>query len=227
MECIILAGGFGTRLGSVVSDVPKCLAPVAGQPFLAYILKQLEAHFADHVILSLGYKHEMVIDFLRTKAFTFKISWVIEKEPLGTGGGIKLALAKAKNNEVFVLNGDTFFDVNLQQMKSAITDTDKAAIALKPLNKFERYGSVQMNEQNVITDFEEKQFKEQGLINGGIYLLNRRNAGLNNFEDKFSFEKDFLKPEAATGMLKGFVSDTYFIDIGIPEDYYKAQEDFK
>lgn len=227
MECIILAGGLGTRLSGVVSDVPKCMAPVAGVPFLEHILTYLENQFVDHVIFSLGYKSEVVVDYLRQKAFTFKTSWVLEPEPLGTGGGIRRALAKSKEPVVFVLNGDTMFDVDLRAMQHAFSDDYKAMLALKPMRDFERYGSVQLNDSNEITAFNEKQFQKEGLINGGIYLINKQKAVLDSFPDKFSFEKEFLEPESSAHGLQGFVSEGYFIDIGIPEDYYKAQDDFK
>lgn len=227
MECIVLAGGLGTRLSGVVSDVPKCMAPVAGEPFLAHILRFLELQFVDHVIFSLGYKHEVVIEWLRQKAFTFKTSWVIEQEPLGTGGGIKMALNKAKEKEVFVLNGDTMFDVDLRAMQAEFNREQKAMLALKPMQNFERYGSVQLDEANRIIAFEEKQFKEEGLINGGIYLLNGAKENFAAFPKKFSFEKEFFEPEVAGKTLQGYVSDSYFIDIGIPEDYYRAQTELK
>jgi len=226
MECIILAGGLGTRLSSVVSDVPKCMAPVAGVPFLEHVLRYLEAQFADHVILSLGYKSEAVIEYLRQKAFTFKVSWVLEAEPLGTGGGIRRALMKSKEQQVFILNGDTFFEVDLSAMGAALDPGAKALLALKPMKAYDRYGSVRLGEDNRVIAFEEKQYRDEGLINGGICLLNKARENLSAFPEKFSFEKEFLEPEAARGGLQGFVSDTYFIDIGIPEDYHRAQTDF-
>lgn len=226
MECIILAGGLGTRLSGVVSDVPKCMAPVAGAPFLSHILHYLEQQFVDHVILSLGYKSDVVIEYLRQKAFTFKTSWVLEQEPLGTGGGIRRALMKSKEQQVFILNGDTMFAVDLRAMRQAFDPCYKAMLALKPMARFERYGAVQTDAAGSITAFGEKQFREEGLINGGVYLLNKEREDLAAFPEKFSFEKDFLEPEAGKASLQGFTSDTYFIDIGIPEDYYKAQDDF-
>ncbi len=227
MECILLAGGLGTRLSGVVSDVPKCMAPVAGEPFLFYILRYLERQQADHVIFSLGYKSEVVVEWLRQKAFTFKVSWVIEKEPLGTGGGIKLALQKSKEDHVFLLNGDTFFNVNLKQMRTAFRDTHKAMLALKPMENYDRYGSVSLNEDGTVIAFEEKQYKQKGLINGGIYLLNKAKENLGTFPSRFSFEQDFLTPQQEKNTLQGFLSDGYFIDIGIPEDYYRAQDELK
>ncbi len=226
MEAIILAGGLGTRLSGVVSDVPKCMAPVNGEPFLAYVLNYLEEQGCDAVILALGYKYEVVKDWLNDKGFLFKIHTVIEKEPLGTGGAIRLALNKSHEENVFVLNGDTLFDVDLKAMQQTYSTVDtKAIIALKPLHKFERYGAVQINENSDITAFEEKTFKEEGLINGGIYYINKKAVALENFPDKFSFEKEFLEKNASQKSLKGFVSEGYFIDIGIPEDYKRAQNE--
>lgn len=223
MEAIILAGGLGTRLSSVVNDVPKCMAPVNGKPFLAYLLNYLEDEGCDHVVLSLGYKHEAVIEWLRNNAFLFKTDWVIEKEPLGTGGGIKLAMHKCKEQHVLVLNGDTMFKIDLKKMVSKNEEHIKALIALKPMEKFDRYGAVVMDATQYISGFEEKQFKENGLINGGIYLINRQHEDFSSFPEKFSFEKDFLEKQAGKKSLKGFVSESYFLDIGIPEDYARAQ----
>jgi len=225
MECIVLAGGLGTRLSSELGDLPKCMAPVNGQPFLAYVLNYLETQFVDHVILSLGYRHEAVTDWINTKGFTFKLHRVIEQEPLGTGGGIKLALNKSIKKEVFILNGDTLFDIDLRKMKTHLTAETKAVLALKPMKNFDRYGRVQMDENNNILSFEEKKPCDAGLINGGIYLLNKSLENFKSFPAKFSIEKDFLEKEVQAKTLKGFESDGYFIDIGIPEDYHRAQKE--
>lgn len=227
MECIVLAGGLGTRLQDEVKDLPKCMAPINGKPFLSFVFDYLETQFVDHVILSLGFRYEPVMEWINTKGFTFKLHRVIEKEPLGTGGGIKLALNKSLEKEVFILNGDTLFDVDLRKMKQEMTPTTKALLALKPMNNFDRYGSVQMNEEHIITSFEEKKPCSIGLINGGTYLLNKSLAAFENYPSQFSMEKDFLEKEVDNKSLKGFESDGYFIDIGIPEDYQKAQQEIK
>jgi D-glycero-alpha-D-manno-heptose 1-phosphate guanylyltransferase len=179
----------------------------------------------DQVILALGYKYESIIDWLKTKAFTFKIKWVIEQEPLGTGGGIKRALNKSEEQQVFILNGDTLFKVDLRQMRAASDQLHKAVLALKPMDNFDRYGVVQLDESQNIIAFEEKEFRKTGLINGGVYLLNKRSENFRAFPDKFSLETDFLEKEAGSKTLKGFTSNAYFIDIGIPEDYQRAQKE--
>lgn len=226
MECIILAGGFGTRLQHIVSDVPKCLAPVNGKPFLEYLMAYLEKQMCDHVILSLGYKHEMVLDWLKGKAFTFKVSWVIEDEPLGTGGGIKKAIQKCTENDCFVINGDTMYEVPLRELLKARTTDSKAVIALKPMKNFERYGTVLTDENGSITRFEEKKACTEGNINGGIYLLQNVFTIFKSLPDKFSLEQDFFEAEAKKGSLKTIVADNYFIDIGVEEDYLRAQQEF-
>lgn len=220
MEVIILAGGLGTRLRSVVDDVPKCMAPVAGKPFLEHLLIYLESQFVDHVILSLGYKHEIVINWLRGKAFTFKISWVIEKAPLGTGGGIQLALQKSQNNHVFIINGDTYFPVDLSDLAKQMDEQTSIVVALKRMSNFDRYGTVTIDDKHFITSFQEKQPMKEGLINGGIYLINKRSININAYQVPFSFEQQILEK---IEYKKASIQDVPFIDIGIPEDYEKAQ----
>lgn len=223
MECIILAGGQGTRLQSVVQDVPKCLAPINGKPFLDYLFNYLESQFVDHVVLSLGYKYEMVLDYLKGRAFTFKVSWVIEKEPLGTGGAIQLALGKTKSKHVFVLNGDTYFPVDLRKMASIHTPDTTLTIATTTLTNIDRYGLVHTDEHQKIVAFEEKKAVAEGKINGGIYIINTALAALDQYGKAFSFEQDCMKQLIQNHTIKSYESDANFIDIGIPEDYERAQ----
>lgn len=227
MECIILAGGQGTRLQSVVNDVPKCLAPINGKPFLDYLLNYLESQFVDHVVLSLGYKYELVLDYLKGRAFTFKVSWVIEKTPLGTGGGIKLALNKTKSKNVFILNGDTYFPIDLRNMAKIHTADTALTVATKTLFNIERYGLVNINEEQNITSFEEKKPVNKGLINGGIYILNKAHFATINLPEQFSLEKEFMEVYVDTLKFKSYESDATFIDIGIPQDYALAADILK
>lgn len=220
-ECIVLAGGLGTRLRSVVADKPKCMAPVGKHPFLYYLLKYLQEQGITHVILSLGYKSEQVIDWCKEANPDIEISFVIEEEPLGTGGGILLAMSKVKGNEFFITNGDTFFGVPLNELYNFHQQKQSAlSLALKPMYQFERYGSVELDENDRITAFLEKQFREEGLINGGIYLTSKQYLQSLGLPQQFSFEKEVLEKSKA---LYGFISDTYFIDIGVPDDYARVQ----
>ena len=220
MEAIILAGGLGTRLRSVVSEVPKCMAPVDGKPFLLYVLEWLSRFDITHVVLSVGYLKEQIIDFVNARDWPFEVSYAVEKEPLGTGGGIRLALQKCRGKQVFVLNGDTFFNIDLNSLSFSAPVT----LALKPMRDFDRYGAVDWN-GDLVTGFHEKQPCAEGLINGGIYAVDRSQLDIALYPKKFSFEKDLLEPLAGYGLVAGEVQDGYFIDIGIPEDYARAQRE--
>lgn len=226
MECIILAGGLGTRLQSVVQDVPKCMAPVNGQPFLHYLFNYAEQQGCTRVILSLGYKHQVVTEWLATQQRSFTIDYVIEAEPLGTGGGIQLAMQKATEQHVAVLNGDTMFRMPLKAMMQFHLDKGATTtVALKPMMNFDRYGLVNTDTDNRIVQFEEKKYRAEGLINGGIYIINKNALAAKKLPEKFSFEKDYFEAFVHEGNMYGFVSDGYFIDIGIPSDYERAQKD--
>lgn len=220
MEAIILAGGLGTRLRSVVSEVPKCMAPVDGRPFLQYMLEWLSRYDVSHVVLSVGYLKEVIFSFIDSRAWPFEISYAVEDEPLGTGGGIRLALTKCREDRVIVLNGDTFFDVDLD----ALSFSAPVTLALKPMRNFDRYGAVDWDGE-LVTGFHEKAACAEGLINGGVYALVRSQLDFAFYPKRFSFEKDLLEPLAAAHLVAGQVQDGYFIDIGIPEDYARAQRE--
>ena len=220
MEAVILAGGLGTRLRSVVSEVPKCMAPVDGKPFLQYMLEWLSRFDVSHVVLSVGYLREVIFAFIDSREWPFEISYAVEEEPLGTGGGIRLALTKCREDRVIVLNGDTFFNVDLK----ALTFAAPVTLALKPMRDFDRYGAVDLD-GGLVTGFHEKTACTEGLINGGVYALVRSRLDLAFYPGRFSFEKDLLEPLAAARLVAGQVQEGYFIDIGIPEDYTRAQRE--
>lgn len=230
MEVVILAGGLGTRLRSVVADVPKCMAPVAGKPFLWYLLKYLTKYDVSRVILSVGYLREVIFEWINSNKdeFPFEFDYAIEEEPLGTGGGIKLALNKVRDPYAIILNGDTFFDVNLDTLCQYHYSSKKnITLALKLMRKFNRYGTVSLDKMyGTILSFNEKQYCDEGLINGGVYIVNRNASIFEGLPDKFSFETAVLEPQCAALNLQGLVQDGYFIDIGIPEDYDKANREF-
>ena len=230
MEVVILAGGLGTRLRSVVSEVPKCMAPVAVKPFLWYLLKSLTRFDVSRVILSVGYLREVIIKWIDENKFEFpfEFDYAVETEPLGTGGGIKLALSKVHDQSSFILNGDTFFDVDLNALQEQHKQSRKAiTMALKPMLNFDRYGTVDFNGiNNSVTAFNEKKHCEQGLINGGVYLVSTESNVFEDLPEKFSFETAVLEKQCMVGNIDGIIQDRYFIDIGIPEDYRKANIEF-
>jgi D-glycero-alpha-D-manno-heptose 1-phosphate guanylyltransferase len=222
-ECIILAGGLGTRLRETVPKLPKCLAPVAGKPFLFHIIKQLQKQGITHFVFSLGYKHEYIVSFLDTHFPEINRSLSIEDEPLGTGGAIKKALSYCLNKHVGVINGDTFFNVSFHAANAFHFERKaECTLVLKPMLRFDRYGVVTIDESNVVVEFKEKKYYESGFINGGVYIIDKDQFEKNILPEKFSFEKDYLEKEVGTSKLTGFVQDEYFIDIGIPEDFNKA-----
>lgn len=227
-ECIILAGGLGTRLQSVVSDVPKCMAEVAGKPFLSYLFDYAKNQQFDHLILSLGYKSEVVLQWLDGKSYPFKISYVVEDSPLGTGGAIKLAFDKVETDKAFIFNGDTFFDVDTTLLAEFHKEKNAMiSLALKPMTNFDRYGSVDLDKGERIIRFNEKQHCAKGLINGGVYVINKNLFSTLSLPEKFSFEKDVMEMHINDIPSYGCVQDGYFIDIGIPSDFAKANQDFK
>ena len=220
MEAIILAGGLGTRLRSVVSELPKCMAPVDGKPFLQYQLEWISRFDITHVVLSVGYLKEVIFKFIESREWPFEITCAVEDEPLGTGGGIRLALQKCRGNQVYVLNGDTFFNIDL----GALPFTAPVTLALKPMKGFDRYGAVDWD-GDLVTGFREKQACAEGLINGGIYAIDRSQLDMGLYPKRFSFEKEVLEPLSDLFLVAGRVQDGYFIDIGIPEDYERAQRE--
>jgi len=227
-ECIILAGGLGTRLRNAVPNLPKCMAPVAGRPFVTWVVDYLVQQGISHFIFSLGYRHEDITDYFSNHYNQLNISWSIEAEPLGTGGAIKLACSKAKGDNVIIVNGDTFFRVNMATL-AAFHEQHEAhcTLCLRPMQQFDRYGVVEINETtHAVQSFREKQFYKEGLINGGVYALNIPAFMSENLPEKFSFEKDYLEKFYTARRMYGLVQDGYFIDIGIPEDYEKANHDF-
>jgi D-glycero-alpha-D-manno-heptose 1-phosphate guanylyltransferase len=225
-EAIILAGGLGTRLKSVVADVPKSLAPVAGKPFLAYLLDYAGKQGIVKFIFALGHKTELIEAFVKEYLPEGSYVFSIEQEPLGTGGAIYKACSLAENKDVIVLNADTFFGVSFSNL-SIIHELRNAActLALKPMKDFDRYAVVEIDHQ-VITGFSEKKYRKQGLINGGVYALSAADFLQRKFPTSFSFEKDYLEKQYSQGDLMGMISESYFIDIGIPEDYARAQTEF-
>ncbi|EAH6287963.1 nucleotidyltransferase family protein [Campylobacter coli] len=221
MQAIVLAGGLGTRLKSVVQDLPKPMAPINGKPFLAFVLEYLKKQGIAEVILSVSYKYELIQEYFKDEFEGMKIRYNVEKELLGTGGAIKDAL-KLIQNQVYVLNGDTIFDIDLKKL---FLNNSKICIALKQMQNFDRYGTVNVDDQGIVTSFEEKVFKKQGLINGGIYLLKKDIFDNFDLEKKFSFEK-FLQENFELLKIQTQIFNDYFIDIGVPEDYMRFNNDF-
>lgn len=227
-EVIILAGGLGTRLRSAIPDLPKCMAPVNGKPFIVYVIDFLKSQGIKKFIFSLGYKSEVIIEYLNKSYPLADFKYAIEDSPLGTGGAIKLACDKATEANVLITNGDTLFKIAIDTLSAFhLHHQADCTLSLKPMKQFDRYGVVELDRNEKIVSFKEKQFYDYGFINGGIYALNIPAFSKESFPAKFSFEKEYLEPLLNQRQMYGLVQDEYFIDIGIPEDYNRAQKELK
>lgn len=229
-EAIILAGGFGTRLREVVADVPKPMAPVNQKPFLDYLLKYVAHYGIERVVLSVGYMADKIKEHYGTSFEGIEIIYSVEKDPMGTGGGIRLALEKCRDYDILVLNGDSFFDIDLNSFYNKYSDAiADGALALRRVDNAARYGTLALGEMDMISAFKEKSGEEKpGIINAGAYILSR-DLFLEETEGgkNFSIEKDFFEQKLNNLNFYGFTFQGYFIDIGVPEDYKQAQNDFK
>lgn len=222
-EAIILAGGFGTRLRSVVSDVPKPMAPVAGRPFLSYLLDDLVRQEYRHVVLATGYMHEKVEEYFGRDYRGMAIDYARETSPLGTGGAIVNGLQHCTEDWITVLNGDTLFKADHGQLLHKAALAGRLTILLRAVPDAGRYGSVVTDPATGrITAFCEKNPEiKQGLINAGVYRMRRSLLDGWVLGQKFSFEKEVL--QTLSEPFYAYACDGYFIDIGIPEDYSRAQ----
>ena len=227
MHAIVLAGGFGTRLQGVVKDLPKPMAPVNGRPFLTYILDYLIDYGYQKVVLSVGYLHEKIEDYFGGSYKSLSIDYAVENEPLGTGGAIAYSLSKCSSDDVLVLNGDTLFRVDLAAFEAFHrTKGGLFSMVLRQMPDVSRYGSVLTDGNDRITLFAEKNASSgQGFINGGIYLINKQLLQKHPQPHKFSFEKDLMEKIYQSEPIFGYKSDAYLIDIGIPDDYARAQRE--
>lgn len=223
-DAVVLAGGLGTRLRSVVADVPKAMAPIAGQPFLAYLLRFLESQGIRRVVLAVGYRHEIIRAAFGSRYRGLELVYSVEEEPLGTGGGLRMALPHVAGTFAFVLNGDTFLRLNYGAMARASEDADDAqlVVGLRRVADASRYGAVRVVEGR-IEGFNARGTRGPGLINAGCYLIARDIFERYPMGPKFSFEADFLEARTTEVRPLAFECDAPFIDIGIPEAFEEAQ----
>lgn len=222
MEAIILAGGFGTRLRPCIDNLPKPLAPIDGKPFLHYLLDYLYANGVHRAIISTGYLAEYIEESIGKTYRGMVIDYCKEDSPLGTGGAIKKALGMCSGEYAVAVNGDSFFDVDLFKMQKFHEESGcLLTIAAREVPWAENSGFLTV-ENGRLSGFHEKGVKSAGLINGGIYFINKILLdGIS--EEKFSFEKLIL--EGSYCPVAVMESNGYFIDIGIPENYRKAEEE--
>ena len=226
MEAIILAGGLGTRLRSAVSDLPKVMAPVGNRPFLELVLERLAAGGVDRAILATGYLREKIRYHFGDQFKSIELRYSEETEPLGTGGAIVQALSLIESENVLVLNGDTYFELDYRQMWQRHVETDaNITIALRYVKDVGRYGLVEIQDGRVVC-IKEKGASGAGYINAGVYVISRHIFDAVELQRRFSFETDILDPFMKLLAPLAYPANGYFIDIGIPESYLQAQSSF-
>lgn len=226
MQAIVLAGGFGTRLRQVVADVPKPMAPVAGRPFLEILLSSLATKGFTRVILSVGFMAEKITAYFGGNYADMELVYAVEHKPLGTGGGVRLAMDHVSEDHVFVFNGDTYLDLESVLIEQHWQTRRRPIIVGRDVPDTARYGRL-LTSEGVASGFTEKGVVGPGLINAGCYVLGRRQ--LDKFQSymPFSLETDFLAQAVARGEFDVHVTSGKFIDIGIPEDYALAQTELR
>jgi D-glycero-alpha-D-manno-heptose 1-phosphate guanylyltransferase len=209
-----------------VDDVPKPMAPVQGRPFLAFVLDQLVAAGFKTAIFALGYRHEAIRSYFGADYRGLALRYSVEREPLGTGGAIRLACEQAGTRDVFVLNGDTYLELNFRAMLDAHAHAGaEFTMAICHVPDVARYGALELTD-GIVQRFVEKGRSGPGWINAGTYVLGPGLRARLRPQGAFSFEHDLLEPEVGSIRPLAFRSSGLFIDIGIPEDYVKVQQIF-
>jgi len=223
MEAIILAGGLGTRLRDAVPDVPKPMAPIEGRPFLEILLNSLAHKGFSKVVLSVGYMAEKISNHFGSNFGSLEIKYVVDEFPLGTGGATRLAADSCSQDHVFVFNGDTYLDLEVELVENQWRLERRQIIVGRRVPDTLRFGRLIIEDKG-ISGFAEKGIAGPGLINAGCYVLETNSLSQFPLHHPFSIETDYLVPEIGRGAVDVFVTDGVFIDIGIPEDYRRAQE---
>jgi len=222
MEAIILAGGVGSRLRSVIKDIPKPMALVNSKPFLEIILDNLNKSGFKKVILSVGYLSEIIIGYFGNNYKDIKIEYAIEEVRLGTGGAIKYAMGFCSDEYVFIFNGDTFLNVDFEKIIKLGEENNRPVIVSRNVDDVSRYGSL-IHFKKTLVDYREKKGIGAGEINAGCYYLPRTIMGNCMPEEAFSFEGKSIPSIMKNPGFMVFKHDGIFIDIGIPDDLKKAK----
>jgi D-glycero-alpha-D-manno-heptose 1-phosphate guanylyltransferase len=232
-SAVILAGGLGTRLRSAFSDRPKSLAPVNGRPFLDYLLSWSYDEGVRKAVLCVGYMRSQIEDYVQDgDRWGLLVSYSIEEDLLGTGGALKNAEPLISGESIFALNGDTFLEVNLSEMLDFHRrKQSRATLAVTSVRNDGRYGRLELDREERIVSFSEQSggSKSSGSgindtsINGGVYLIEREILNQIPPNIAVSLEKEVLPKLVASGAVFGFRTRGYFLDIGVPDDFERAQ----
>lgn len=222
IEAIVLAGGFGTRLRTVVPDMPKPMAPVAGRPFLEILLNSLARKGVERVVISLGFQADVIASHFGNQFAGIELEYVVEESPLGTGGATRLAMTRCIADHTFIFNGDTFLDLDVYGVERMWQQQKYPIIVARQVKDTARYGCLVVKDGRV-TGFAEKGVVGPGLINAGCYVLAKE--GLTNWplNTPFSLESDYFASAVINELVIAFEANGLFVDIGIPEDFLRAQ----
>jgi len=222
MEAIVLAGGFGTRLQQIVPDLPKPMAPIGERPFLEILMTLLSRKGVQRVVLSLGYKADKVVSYFGGKFAGMELVYEIEKTPLGTGGALRRAMNRCKTDHVFIFNGDTYLDLDVQKVEQQWHQNRSPIIVAREVPDTARYGRLDVS-GDYVAGFAEKGMAGPGLINAGCYVFPCDILNGFSMDVPFSLENDFLMKAVTRQQFEIYVTNGHFIDIGVPEDYTNAQ----
>jgi D-glycero-alpha-D-manno-heptose 1-phosphate guanylyltransferase len=222
MEAIVLAGGFGTRLRQVVPDLPKPMAPIAGRPFLEILLSTLARKGFTRVVLSLGFMSDKIIEHFGNSFKGMELLYEVEPLPLGTGGAIRAALARCLSDHVYIFNGDTYLDLEVDALERLWQSKHNPVIVVREVADTARFGKVEMRDGQVVA-FREKGMSGPGLINAGCYILPQNLLDDFPSNKPFSIESEFFIESLQRIRFDGFITHGRFIDIGVPDDYALAQ----
>ncbi len=228
LTVLILAGGLGARLRSVVADRPKVIAEVNGRPFLAYLLDQLASAGIERAILCTGYKAEQVQDALGDRYGALHLAYSPEPVPLGTGGALRHALPLAESSLLLAMNGDSFCQVDLREFIAAHRQGGaEATLCLCKAPDVSRFGQVLADECGRVTRFQEKGAAQgPGWINAGLYLVSRKRLEKIPPGRPVSIERELFPQWIARG-LRAYRTEGRFLDIGTPESYRIAERFFR
>lgn len=223
ITAVILAGGLGTRLRSVISRKPKVIAEVNNRPFIFYLLKQLDDFGLDKVVICTGYKSEAVKKEIGNKYNNLDIIYSVEEKPLGTGGALRLAMPLINTPRALIMNGDSYLDIKLNVfVEWAQRNKSEVALCLLKMKDTKRFGRVVLKDEYRIKSFEEKnQNNTPGYINAGIYFLDKELLTTMPINEFCSIERD-LFPNWLDKNCHGYIFDNKFLDIGTPESYKQA-----
>lgn len=228
IPAIVLAGGLGTRLRTVSGETPKPLVKIGTRPFLEYVLDTLVDAHVPTIYLATSYRWQLFHEHFGETYRDVPLIYSVEDEPLGTGGAVLKCFHDNQFATALVLNGDTLFKIQLKALVDAHYSSNSiVTLALRQVSDVSRYGSVTCgNDQRIVT-FEEKGQHRPGLINGGVYVIDRSAFLQTELPEKFSLEVDFLQRCVHSLRPLGLICDEYFIDIGVPDDFRRAQAELR